>query len=513
MSFAKRLIPLAMAASLAAGPAAAAGPPPADADLAALVRLLGAKGVLTPGEEEAFLDRLTGQAADRPTVTILPEGDRTLGIISDNVARDLKAEVKEELKAEIKSEVASEVRQEGWAASTPGWSKRIRWGGDVRLRYQGSFFDEGNDRAFTDPESATAFINTTDDRHRARVRVRLGATARVHETVEAGVKIATGNEREPISTNETLGDAFNKDSLVLDQAYLKWSPIPEVTLWGGRLPNPFVSSELVWDRDLNPEGLALQGELPVAGTWRLFANAGLFPLEEVERAQRDKWLAAGQMGARWQPSPVLLAELATSLYDYRHTAGEMNPLASPGLYDWTAPRFRQGGNTVFNINAFTGGTPRFALASEFREVNVSGSLDIGVFAPVHVILTADWVRNLGYDAQDVLDLAGYAPDKADTGYLLGLSVGHASLVNLGDWRVGLQYRYLEANAVLDAFTDSDFHPLGTNARGWLLSGELGLTSSLSVAGRFITSDLIEGRNAASDELSVDTVQVDLNAKF
>ena len=35
----------------------------------------------------------------------------------------------------------------------------------------------------------------------------------------------------------------------------------------------------------------------------------------------------------------------------------------------------------------------------------------------------------------------------------------------GEWNFGVFYKYLEADAVLDAFTDSDFHGGGTDAEG------------------------------------------------
>ena len=49
------------------------------------------------------------------------------------------------------------------------------------------------------------------------------------ERLTLGVRIATGNNDNPVSTNDTFGDAFTKDSIGLDRAFLKWSwqPIEE----------------------------------------------------------------------------------------------------------------------------------------------------------------------------------------------------------------------------------------------------------------------------------------------
>ena len=45
-------------------------------------------------------------------------------------------------------------------------------------------------------------------------------------------------------------------------------------------------------------------------------------------------------------------------------------------------------------------------------------------------------------------------------------MGYPEIKNRWDWRVYGYYKYLEADAVIDAFTDPDFHFGGTNARGW-----------------------------------------------
>jgi hypothetical protein len=72
----------------------------------------------------------------------------------------------------------------------------------------------------------------------------------------------------------------------------------------------------------------------------------------------------------------------------------------------------------------------------------------------------------------------------------------------------MAYRYLERDAVLDAFTDSIFHVGGTNARGWTAGVQYGLTKSAWLNLRWLSSDAIDG-----PKYSIDTVNVDLNARF
>jgi hypothetical protein len=150
-----------------------------------------------------------------------------------------------------------------------------------------------------------------------------------------------------------------------------------------------------------------------------------------------------------------------------------------------------------------------ALASDYDELNITGVLDIGVFDPVHIVLLGDYVINLGFDQEQVAERTGNPDAKEETeGYQVGLTVGHPKVREFGAWNVFLFYKHLEADAVLDAFTESDFHEGGTNAQGWILGGELGLADNLWLRTRWLTADEIEG-----PPLAIDLLQVDLRAEY
>jgi hypothetical protein len=61
---------------------------------------------------------------------------------------------------------------------------------------------------------------------------------------------------------------------------------------------------------------------------------------------------------------------------------------------------------------------------------------------------------------------------------------------------------------LDAFTDSDFHLGGTDAKGYVLGGSYGISKNTWATVRYYTTDSIDGPPRA-----IDTVQFDLNARF
>ncbi|MGE5071617.1 MAG: putative porin, partial [Bacillota bacterium] len=80
-----------------------------------------------------------------------------------------------------------------------------------------------------------------------------------------GVRLETSaNSR---STNVTFGDdngggngPFYKgsDIVYVGQAYFGYKGFKDITLTAGRMPNPLVSTLMVWDPDINPEGVSEQ---------------------------------------------------------------------------------------------------------------------------------------------------------------------------------------------------------------------------------------------------------------
>jgi hypothetical protein len=119
------------------------------------------------------------------------------------------------------------------------------------------------------------------------------------------------------------------------------------------------------------------------------------------------------------------------------------------------------------------------------------------------------VENIGFDKDELIKRTGVTNIPEETsGMKVELMVGHASVRSFGEWQWTFAYRHLGADAVLDAFTDSDFHMGGTNAKGWSLKGSLGILSNVWLDAQWITANEIKG-----PQLSIDQFQLDLNMKF
>lgn len=481
-----------------------------------LIQLLVDQKVLTQEAADAMLNKARAQAAEKTAQAKANEAEAGKGVVRVTYVPET---VKREIREQVRQEVVAQAKLERWGDvnAVPEWLDRLKWEGDFRFRYQGDLFADGNA-----PETAYLggigqnISNTQEDRHRERVRLRLGLNANVTGGVDAGIRITTGNTSDPVSTNQTLGNTGNKYSLVLDRAFLKLRPIDDLTLWGGRIPNPFFSTDLVWDDDVNFEGAAVSyapGAQEPQRKFKPFVTAGAFPLQEIEENDtnkvKDKWLFGAQVGLEWVPSTRARFKGGVSYYDYRNVRGIVNPTSGSTPFNSTAPQYRQKGNSLFDI-AVLPDDPRYALASEFRIGNLTLVADFAEFFPVHIIGSFDWAHNFGFDRDEVLARgpANTALDPGANGYQAKLTIGYPKVSERHEWQAFVGYRYLESDAVLDAFTDSDFHLGGTNHKGFMIGGSYGLYKNTWVSARWMSSDEISGL-----PLSIDVFQLDLNAKF
>ncbi len=542
-------------------------------DSTRLLQLMVAKGLVSQAEADALIAEAS---VARPALPPVPPAGVADGV---QTIPYVPAVVRDQIKAELRAELGQQAQAEGWSrpGETPEWTRRLSLSGDLRVRGEGVFMDDGNADIFEDFGAINAgdpqnindktpgyvgppYLNTRENRQRARIRARLGLHARIDDWISADLRLATGNDSSPISTNQTLGGAegFGKYQIWLDRASLRLTPVKGLNLDIGRFANPFWTSEILFDDDLNFDGVAVSGQRNLGERFAVFGAAGAFPIFNTSLdfgsrnapegkggpyESKDKYLLAGQLGLDWQATEKFRVRLAAGYFNFDGVGGEVS---RPCQYyevvcdtDPTRPQFQQFGNTMFPIRTVVAnpldpiGSPEnqyFGLVSDFEVVNLRGSVEMALGGGSRVRLDGEYVKNLGVKASRMRALAvnnlgptRTIPDPSNTngsllvpgtweggseGWATKLTVGKLDLIDRGDWNLQFGYRYLESDAVVDGFNDSDFHMGGTNSKGWTAGGNYAFGKSTSIGFRWLS-----GEEIADAPLSVDKLFIDLQTRF
>jgi hypothetical protein len=396
------------------------------------VQVLAAQGVPSPGEEKKAMHHLRnltllgilsaaapalaqtdtateiaalrseiGRLADR-----LDQLERAQGDAARNAARPERAPAPLGRTAAALTVAPADVVPAQSAVESPS-NAVLRFSGDFRYRHEAI-----NDDAF-------------QERERQRIRARFGVSADLGDSLAVGLTLATG-DRDPVSANQTLDGGFDRKSFGVDRAFFTWKATENASFTGGKMAIPFFrpgNHHLIYDGDLNPEGLALR----YTGRNWFASYAGLWVDERA--ADDDAILLGGQVGLRRTLERGARITAGVSYYDYRNTQGQ--------------PSFVEGissGNSLDSAGRYV---------SDYNEAELFGELDLQPGGRP-LVLFADYVVNT-------------QADSADHGFALGAAYGEAS--RPGGWRVGYAYQQLRADAVIGVFTDSDFGGGGTDNAG------------------------------------------------
>lgn len=549
----KPLIAL-LTAALATAPAAAQNSDKEElarlrATTQALIDALVGQGLLTREKAEAILRQaqVTGATPAPAAAPATAEAPKVLRIPY------VPESMRQQMRDEIKTEVLAQAKGERWGQpdALPDWVGRIRVGGDVRARAQAEFFDDRNlpadvFRAQTaSPAWAPDLSNTATDRQRMTLRGRLEVDAKLSDQVLAGIRIATGNTANgATSTSQTLGSNFNRYTLGLERAYIRWQPpvfFNGLSADFGRIANPFYSTDLAWPDDLAFDGVAAKLSHAFAPQRSVYATAGVFPLEELNLATRDKWLLGVQAGGEIDLARGVQLKVGLAGYQFRHIEGQRETAPPPsgprnGATNYFASQYTAGlrlkGNTLININDPTStAAPTWGLASRFKPIDLTVGLQLDGMMPVPVGITFDVIKNTGFNLQDIQARAGVPlPDLREKTLAVQARVqaGSPKLARRGDWQAFATLRQVERDAWVDGFTDTTWHLGGTNYKGWSIGGNYGLDRNFWLGARWTsTRNLDDGvrflavpgdptslsGNLSSAPLRIDVFQLDLNVRF
>ena len=388
----------------------------------------------------------------------------------------------EEVRAELTKESTSTAAGK-WKLSTP--ITELELYGDARVRYE-----IRNGETLTDD---------TQQLNRELYLLRLGLRGTLADDWFFGVRLETNTSSR--STNVTFGDEssggpFSKgsDGINVGQAYFGYKGFKDITLTVGRMPNPLISTFMVWDPDINPEGIAEQWKhtftfggsepetvpyskdgtpLPAAKKKSdesalkidIFVNLGQFVYDDANpenplgpRANThgnggtqlipntDAFLLAWQVGAKFTFPKTLYAQIAPTIYNYT------------------------GNGDTFNIH-YQGGDPKVSNAASLAQ-NQTGINSLLVFdVPAEVgwklgdlpmRLFADFAVNL--DGDDRATAAGHL-NKGDQRYAYQVGAGVGQLKKKGDWQLNVFWQRQDQYSVDPNLVDTEFWDTKLNLQG------------------------------------------------
>jgi hypothetical protein len=405
---------------------------------------------------------------------------------------------------------------------------------------------------------APPFLNMTQDRDRARVRARIGLEAFIDDGWTANIRLGTGSDQGPVTPNQTLGSPgdFSKYQAWVDRAYFTYRPFNSLTFYAGREPNPFFATDLIFYSDLGFDGIAMTYTPQITRSTGLFLNAGAFPILNTafdfstnanqKFGSNNAYLLAIQGGANWQIRSDLAAKLGVGFFDFTGVQGAVSrpcsaqpPLVNSGSDTFACNTdnsrfpYQQFGNTVFFIRdintnselaANSISSPQyFGLASRFAILEVHPRVEIATYDPLNVSIEGEYLKNFGFNRSAILSHgppaspgpqnnfgASTTPNGTlgpyqggDTAYLIKSTIGHQVIHNRWDWNVTIGYKYLETDSTLDSINDADFHLGGTNAKGYILTGSLGVARDTYLSLRYFDAHAISGPPDANQVFQLD----------
>lgn len=372
---------------------------------------------------------------------------------------------------ETKAEVAKQ-NAKGENEALPKWIQNIRMKGDFRIRYQYNHTNKG-----------------LNDRHRARIRLRLGVEGQVNDKLLAAVGLATGlsdgSADAARSTNVTLENGFSKKPIALDYAYAKYTPYAWVEIIGGKFNNPlWMPTDLVWDSDINPEGGSINLKKSLNDRLGVFLNTGIFVLDESNSAGQndDPMMYVVQPGLNYKVSDKVSVK---GTFSYNNSANVKGKTL----------------NGTSGINSTVGGFLKYDYIVLEPAVQVDIT-DLLKFTGLPVLGEAESLSLFGQYVNNTI------PSDENTGFAVGFNLGAKKVAKFGDWQFKYIYAMLEKDAVLDILPDSDRFSGKTGIRSHegILTFGLGKNTFLGV-------DIYRSWAINNEKAAETLVQVDWNMKF
>ncbi|MEO8157309.1 MAG: putative porin [Betaproteobacteria bacterium] len=264
------------------------------------------------------------------------------GVLSDEDYQQMSTEARAERRTQALKD-ATEVEKEQKAKSTtasslkvPDALKSMELYGDLRLRYENRIARAASDAA------------TSEERQRWRYAFRLGLRGDASDDFFYGFRLDTGtygrsawvtmaDDNSAGSTGKAAQSNKTNDAVAVGLAFIGWKPTDWAQVIAGRQSNPLFTSAMVWDPDINPEGLTEKFSYKLSDNATLFATAGQYLYTQIGKrsgawtsaklndpslnlgSSQSAMLFATEVGGAYKFSENTATRAAVNFYKYRLT--------------------------------------------------------------------------------------------------------------------------------------------------------------------------------------------------
>jgi hypothetical protein len=294
------------------------------------------------------------------------------------------------------------------------WAEKIQVKGDIRVRHDYNSQEDADD---------------TSERHRERLRLRLGFYTQVNDQTKVNVRLSTAEGADPISTNQSMTGNSDKKSVYFDLANIDWAWSEKNNILLGKMENPMrvlSQSQLIYDVDYTPEGFASTNKFG-----GFFVNAGAFSIQE--RAPQSTSSGTSE------PDSGLLA----GVIGYKSEGESMSWLVAGGYHTFTNLKKNSALTSRFAGNSSVGGTGAAGrYIHDYQVAELGAEVKFKLSGSALTVFT-DAIQNLYIEEDNV-------------GLLAGVQFQTLGEDGKAKWTVAYAYQALDKDATVSAVNNSDW---------------------------------------------------------
>ncbi len=351
-------------------------------------------------------------------------------------------------KGVLKSKEAEQIRAEAAKGSHSSGSKlnldssvkSLSLSGDFRVRYNYASGTGQNPSQGGQPTGAFADSHTQQQSF-YDMRLRINADYQLSDDFYAGFGLRT--QRDARNDNALMGSNSADLGIGIYRAFLGWNPVEGVSLVAGKQKNPFYTTDLVWDVDLNPTGFSQKVDLNKTFGFSgidLTLVSGQFVMNDNDESLPDH--NTNRDAFLWQTQLIAGIDL-----------GAAKLTIAPG---YISTNGADNGNVVPPVPPATTGTALANYENDVQALLVPGDIS-GEVAGIKAKFEWDFAYNFaGRDRARVLSgVPNNESRSADKlAWLLGVRLGENK--KKGDWSVLANYRQTGAGALPYLMSDNEF---------------------------------------------------------